>query len=84
MADEEVRRLVEVNWAALPYNEFDAIQSLLVDHPGWYYICPSQQWICYLTREHGLLKLENDFTMMSENDIEEYIVGVLEMLYADP
>jgi hypothetical protein len=82
MPDEEYARLVEVNWTALPYNEFDAIQSLLVDHPGWYYIPPSRQWLCYLTRDHGLLKLVNDFSMMEDEQIDEYITGVLEMLYS--
>lgn len=75
-------RLVEVNWTALPYNEFDVIQGLLIEHPGWYYMVPNQQWLCYLTREHGLLKLVNDFTMMSKEEIDDYIEGVLEMLYS--
>lgn len=80
---EQPIRLVEVNWTGLPYNEFDAIQSLLIEHPGWYYMCPNRQWLCYVTREFGLLKLVNDFTMMSEEQVDEYIVGVLELLYGE-
>lgn len=80
MADGD---LYPVSWIGLEYGVFDAIQSLLVEHPGWYYMAPNQQWMCYLTRDHGLLKLVNDFTMMSEEEIDEYVEGVLEMLYAD-
>lgn len=74
-------RLVEANWVGLDYNVWDAIQSLLVEHPGWYYMAPSKQWLCYLTQEHGLLMLQNDFSDMEDEAIDEYIVGVLELLY---
>lgn len=76
-------RLVEANWTGIDYNVWDSIQGLLVEHPGWYYMAPSYQWLCYLTRDHGLIMLTNDFSAMSEEDIDEYIVGVLEMMYSN-
>lgn len=75
--------LMEVNWVGLNYDIFDAIQSHLVENPNAYYMSPSRQWLCYLTREFGLLMLRNDFTMMSDEDISDYILGVLDLLYND-
>ncbi len=77
------RQLIEVRWDGLEYGVFDAIQSLLVEHPQSYYMATNKQWLCYLTRDYGLLKLINDFTMMSDRDIDDYIIGVLELLYSD-
>lgn len=75
-------QLVEVNWVGLDYGVVDAIQSLLVEHPETYYMATNRQWLWYLTREHGLLQLVNDYTMMSDEQVDEYIAGVLEMLYS--
>lgn len=78
---DTVRRLVEVEWDQIEYGVFDVIQSYLVEHPDSYYMAPTEQWLCYLTREFGLLMLVEDFSAMSEEDIEEYITGALELLY---
>lgn len=74
------RELIEVDWhGALTVN--DAIQSYLVDHPDSYYIPANRRWVMYLTREHGLVQIFNDFTMMDDVEVSEYITAVLEMLY---
>jgi hypothetical protein len=74
------RQLIEVDWrGGLTVN--DAIQSFLVDHPDSYYIPASRRWLMYLTREHGLIQMFDDFTTMDDTEIADYITGVLEMLY---
>jgi hypothetical protein len=74
------RQLIEVDWfGELTVN--DAIQSYLVDHPDSYYIPANRRWVMYLTREHGLIQMFDDFSMMDDVEVSEYITAVLEMLY---
>jgi hypothetical protein len=69
-------RLVEVDWLT-PLGFFDVIQSLLVEHPHSYYLMQNQQCLFYLTRSHGLLKMIDDFSGMTHEDLQEYILDVL-------
>lgn len=75
-----IATLIETDWM-VPLGLNDAIQSFLVEHPTTYYMAGNRQFMFYLTREHGLLQIVNDFTMMEEEEVEEYLAGVLEMLY---
>lgn len=75
------RQLVEVDWVGIPLSVPDAVQSYLVEHPDSYYMPASRQWLYYLTREHGLLQVVHDFSMMDDDAVSEYIIGVLELLY---
>jgi hypothetical protein len=74
-------QLIEVDWTGLPYDVFDAVQSFLVDHPDSYYLAPNLKWMCYLTREFGLIMLHHDFSGMDDEEISDYLVGALELLY---
>jgi hypothetical protein len=71
--------LIESDWRGA-LTVFDAIQSYLVEHPEHYYMAPSYQWLCVVTRDLGLVMFERDFRGMSEEDIGEYIFGALDMM----
>lgn len=77
----QIRRLVEVDWTGIEYGVWDAIQSFLVEHPDSYYMAPTEQWLCYLTREFGLLKIVNNFSILTKEETDDYITEVLEGLY---
>lgn len=72
-----MRRLVEVDWR-VPLGVEDAIQSYLVEHPDSYYLAGNNLW--YLDRDLGLLLLQHDFSAMNDEEISEYLIGVLELL----
>jgi hypothetical protein len=74
------KTLVAVDWrGALTVN--DAIHSYLVEEPGSYYIPGNRQWLMYLDRDYGMLEMIHDFSDMDDDDISDYILGVLELLY---
>jgi hypothetical protein len=75
------RKLIAVDWR-VPLGAVDAIQSFLVEHPGTYYMSGNRQSLYLLTREHGLLFLVNDFRGLTNDQVAEYIRGVLEFLYS--
>lgn len=76
-------QLIEVRWDSLEYGIFDVIQGWLVEDPDSYYIAPNRRWLCYLTREYGLIQFVHDFTMMSDEEISAYIIGAIELLYGE-
>jgi hypothetical protein len=74
------KTLVTVDWrGALTVN--DAIHSYLVEEPGSYYIPVNRQWLMYLDRDYGMLEMIHDFSDMDDDEISDYILGVLELLY---
>lgn len=74
-----MRRLVEVDWR-VPLGVEDAIQSYLVEHPDSYYISGNNQHLWYLDRDLGLVLLQHDFSRMNDEEISEYLIGVLDLM----